>query len=175
MDQLTQLAVQMFNAYNEQGPNPWKTFDGRDVPKWDELNDQVRAKWLAAAEASLRPASPPSAIYPVEVIAEACHEANRVLTKHLEDVPVQPHWDDAPADMKISSVAGVRWRLENLAAAAAAQHEEWMRQKIADGWRHGPKRDPKLKTHPALVPYEQLEPGVRLKDAVFVAIVRALR
>lgn len=42
-------AKQMFGAYNEQGPNPWKTFDGRDVPKWDELNDQVRAKWTAAA------------------------------------------------------------------------------------------------------------------------------
>lgn len=50
----TTLAEKMFNAYNEQGPNPWKTFDGRDVPRWDGLNDQVRAKWLAAAEASIR-------------------------------------------------------------------------------------------------------------------------
>lgn len=39
----------MFNAYNEQGPNPWKTFDGRDVPRWSELSDQVRGKWTAAA------------------------------------------------------------------------------------------------------------------------------
>lgn len=43
-------AIKAFNAYNEQGPNPWKTFDGRDVPRWEQLNDQVRAKWLAAAE-----------------------------------------------------------------------------------------------------------------------------
>jgi hypothetical protein len=43
------LAKTMFDAYNEQGLNPWKTFDGRDVPRWDELNDQVRAKWIAAA------------------------------------------------------------------------------------------------------------------------------
>lgn len=47
------LAQEMFNAYNAQGPNPWKTFDGRDVPKWDELNDQVRAKWVAAANYAL--------------------------------------------------------------------------------------------------------------------------
>jgi hypothetical protein len=47
-------AERMFNAYNEQGPNPWKTFDGRDVPRWNELNDQVRAKWISAAEASQR-------------------------------------------------------------------------------------------------------------------------
>jgi hypothetical protein len=58
METTTQMAVSMFNAYNEQGPNPWKTFDGRDVPRWDGLNDQVRAKWLAAAEASLKPSEP---------------------------------------------------------------------------------------------------------------------
>lgn len=38
---------------NEQGPNPWKTFDGRDVPRWDQLNDQVRAKWCAVAECAV--------------------------------------------------------------------------------------------------------------------------
>lgn len=46
---LEDLAIGMFNAYNLEGPNPWKTFDGRDVPKWEQLNDQVRAKWKAAA------------------------------------------------------------------------------------------------------------------------------
>jgi hypothetical protein len=43
------IAEQLFNAYNEQGPNPWKTFDGRDVPRWPDLTDQVREKWKAAA------------------------------------------------------------------------------------------------------------------------------
>lgn len=44
-------AEQLFNAYNSQGPNPWKTFDGRDVPRWDSptMTDQVRAKWEAVA------------------------------------------------------------------------------------------------------------------------------
>ncbi len=46
---LAHVAERLFNAYNEQGPNPWKTFDGRDVPRWEALNDQVRAKWTAAA------------------------------------------------------------------------------------------------------------------------------
>lgn len=47
------IAEKFFNAYNEQGPNPWKTFDGRDVPRWDSLNDQVRAKWCAVAECAM--------------------------------------------------------------------------------------------------------------------------
>lgn len=49
---LERVARTMFEAYNGQGPNPWKTFDGRDVPQWKELGEQVRAKWLAAAEAA---------------------------------------------------------------------------------------------------------------------------
>jgi hypothetical protein len=47
-----EFAEILFNAYNEQGPNPWKTFDGRDVPRWGELNDQVRGKWRAVATAA---------------------------------------------------------------------------------------------------------------------------
>lgn len=46
------LAKKMFDAYNEQGPNPWKTWDGKDVPRWNDLSDQVRAKWTAAARAA---------------------------------------------------------------------------------------------------------------------------
>lgn len=42
---------QLFDVYNSQGPNPWKTFDGRDVPQWEATSDQVRAKWNAVAAA----------------------------------------------------------------------------------------------------------------------------
>jgi hypothetical protein len=109
-----------------------------------------------------------------EVIAEACHEANRVLTRRIGDVPVQPEWRDAPPDMRSSCVKGVLWRTENRAAPADAQHAKWMEDKLADGWTLGPERDPVKKTHPALVPYEKLPPGVQAKDKLFTAIVLAL-
>ena len=36
-------------------------------------------------------------------IGRVCHEANRALTQILQDVPVQPSWDDAPeADVALS-------------------------------------------------------------------------
>jgi len=35
-------------------------------------------------------------------------------------------------------------------------HDVWARQRIAEGWRHGPERDDKKKLHPGLVPYEEL-------------------
>lgn len=109
-----------------------------------------------------------------EAIAEVCHEANRVLTRHIGDVDVQPPWDEAPEEMKKSSIHGVKWRLANWDAPASAQHEEWMKQKLADGWTLGAKKDPEKKTHPALVPYGDLPQPVKAKDAVFVGIIKAL-
>lgn len=35
-------------------------------------------------------------------------------------------------------------------------HENWARQRMDEGWRHGPHRDDAKKEHPSLVPYEQL-------------------
>jgi hypothetical protein len=48
---LEQVAKRMFDAYNTQGPNPGKTWDGKDVPPWENLGEQVQAKWIAAASA----------------------------------------------------------------------------------------------------------------------------
>jgi ryanodine receptor 2 len=39
---------------------------------------------------------------------------------------------------------------------AANTHDVWARQRIADGWRYGPTRDDAKKTHPSLVPYDEL-------------------
>jgi RyR domain len=35
-------------------------------------------------------------------------------------------------------------------------HENWARQRQAEGWRYGPRRDDTRKEHPSLVPYEEL-------------------
>ena len=35
-------------------------------------------------------------------------------------------------------------------------HEVWSASRIAEGWTYGPRRDDRAKTHPCLVPYEEL-------------------
>lgn len=57
----SKLAREMFNAYNEVG-TPWKTFDGRDVPRWDQISEAVKAKWEGAAECAERIAGIPSPV-----------------------------------------------------------------------------------------------------------------
>jgi len=111
---------------------------------------------------------------PIE-IAAVCHEANRELTRILKDVPLQAHWDECSEDMKASALVGVEWRINNPDAPASASHEVWMLERLSKGWVLGPERSNEKKTHPALIPYAQLPPGVQLKDKVFVSIILALR
>jgi RyR domain len=43
-------------------------------------------------------------------------------------------------------------------------HDIWARQRLAQGWRYGPRRDDAARRHPDLVPYEQLPESEREYD-----------
>jgi hypothetical protein len=47
---------------------------------------------------------------------------------------------------------------------AANNHDHWALQRIAEGWRFGPDRNDKAKTHPDLVPYEELQDSEKEYD-----------
>ena len=41
-------------------------------------------------------------------------------------------------------------------ALAKNVHEVWAQSRLSEGWRYGERRDDEAKTHPCLVPYEEL-------------------
>lgn len=43
-------------------------------------------------------------------------------------------------------------------------HEVWSAGRMAEGWVYGEKRDDALKTHPCLVPYEELPESEKAYD-----------
>ena len=43
-------------------------------------------------------------------------------------------------------------------------HDTWVASRKAEGWVKGPERNDKLKTHPCLVPYEELPESEREYD-----------
>jgi hypothetical protein len=43
-------------------------------------------------------------------------------------------------------------------------HELWAATRIADGWTYGPNRDDHLRTHPGLVPFDQLDESEKQYD-----------
>lgn len=48
------LAEMLFKSYNDAGDHPWRTYDGKAVPRWEDLGPDVQAKWTAAAVCVLR-------------------------------------------------------------------------------------------------------------------------
>lgn len=54
-------------------------------------------------------------------------------------------------------------------------HDDWVKAYKAMGWRFGWVRDTEAKTHPDMVPFDELEPRERDKDAVFVALCEIAR
>lgn len=107
-----------------------------------------------------------------EQIAQVTHEANRVL-QGLEGDPAQsPHWDDAPAWQRDSAILGVQGAIDG--NTPEQSHEGWLAHKEKDGWTYGEVKDPEAKTHPCFLPYDQLPENQKVKDALFVAIVRTL-
>lgn len=43
-------------------------------------------------------------------------------------------------------------------------HDVWARQRLADGWCYGPRREDAKKEHPCLVPYEDLPESEKQYD-----------
>jgi hypothetical protein len=109
----------------------------------------------------------------VEQIARVCHEANRAICEGSGETPYLS-WEKAPRWQGETMIKGVQFVLDNPGAPASANHEAWMQDKLADGWVYGPVKDPAAKTHPCLVPYDDLPFEQRVKDHVMRAIVKAL-
>lgn len=107
-------------------------------------------------------------------IAIACHMANKGLCEAFGDIS-QTSWDAAPAWQRESAIKGVQFCLDNPDAPASANHDSWLAEKRATGWRYGEVKDAEAKTHPCFVPYEQLPKEQQVKDHVFRAIVASLR
>ncbi|HKI31969.1 MAG TPA: RyR domain-containing protein [Gemmataceae bacterium] len=54
--------------------------------------------------------------------------------------------------------------LELTERLAEHAHDVWARERLAQGWTHGAKRDDALKHHPCLVPYAELPESEKVHD-----------
>jgi hypothetical protein len=106
-------------------------------------------------------------------IAKVCHEANKALCEALEDWSQMP-WTLAPAWQKESAINGVKFQLANPEASPSASHDNWLKEKEADGWKYGMVKDADKKEHPCFVLYSELPLEQQAKDHLFKGIVTAL-
>lgn len=110
----------------------------------------------------------------IEHIARVCHEANKAWCEANGDFS-QKSWAEAEEWQREATYAGVRFRIENPDAPKSAQHDDWMNNKLSEGWTYGELKDAANKTHPLLVPFEDMTEFDQKKDLLFAAVVEALK
>jgi len=107
----------------------------------------------------------------IEAAARAAHEVNRSYCEAMGDTSQKP-WAEAPNWQCQSALEGVRAVIDG--KTPEQLHESWMLSKISDGWRYGEVKDAEAKTHPCIVPYDELPEFQRRKDELFRGTVRAV-
>lgn len=105
-------------------------------------------------------------------IAKICHEVNSAYVGFVEGKR-PPMWHDLSPELQDSGIAGVE-AAADFGVTPEKQHEEWVADKLAHGWTYGEVKDEEKKTHPCLVPYDQLPDTQKVKDHLFVAVVHAM-
>lgn len=108
----------------------------------------------------------------ITVIARVCHEANKGFCAANGDHS-QKSWEDAEQWQRESAIKGVLFA-QSRTNGPDEQHNSWMKEKIDAGWVYGEVKDSEKKTHPCIVPYDQLPDFQKKKDHLFIAIVKAL-
>ena len=108
----------------------------------------------------------------INQIAKTCHEVNKAFCESLGDLS-QPKWNDAPEWQKQSAVNGVNFHLSNPDSKPCDSHNNWLKEKTANGWIYGEIKNPDKKEHPCMVSYESLPINQQIKDSLFIAVVRS--
>jgi len=50
----------------------------------------------------------------------------------------------------------------------------WLKERVNDGWVYGDIKNPIAKTHPCIVNYEDLPEEQKVKDKLFISIVKSI-
>lgn len=104
-----------------------------------------------------------------EEIARTAHEVNRAYCQAIGEPAYEP-WESCPQWQRDSMLNGVKFHINNPGTTPEQSHENWMKVKSADGWVYGETKDPGMKTHPCMLPYDQLPVEQRVKDSLFKAV-----
>ena len=76
----------------------------------------------------------------------------------------QPYNEQMNKDQFESLLDGIQFQDEHPDNTPEQNHDNWMRMKIAQGWVYGENKDFDKKTHPDLVPFNELPEVEQRKD-----------
>ena len=108
--------------------------------------------------------------------AEFVYDAAR-LQAIAVDAPVIPEpWAEREADFREQFLEVIDRQCGPMRSSSPAElHGGWVQAYIDNGWTYGPERSVENRTHPDMVPFDQLEQREQDKDAVFIALCEIAR
>lgn len=109
----------------------------------------------------------------IDALAEVCHEVNRAYCHAIGD-DSQVVWSKATDDQRLSAKKGVTALLSSNLNAEQL-HGLWLEEKRRQGWTAGPVKDEIAKTHPCMVPYDELPNEQKVKDHLSRAVVMTIQ
>ena len=106
--------------------------------------------------------------------ARFVYEATRLEAK-ISDRPIVPEsWDNRDKDFRTQFVEIVKKQCSNdKFSSAEAAHNSWWQEYKDMGWTYGEERNAKKKTHPDMVPFDELPKSERDKDEIFIRLCAA--
>ena len=99
------------------------------------------------------------------------YEAAR-LEAEISDRPIVPEpWDDRDELFRIQFVKVVDKQCsDNKFENAESAHDSWWREYDRMGWKYGKERSTEKKTHPDMIPFNDLPKSERDKDEIFLRL-----
>lgn len=150
------------------------------VERAEEFNELRSLEEAIEAGEHLEEADKPKAPFQLsaEGIAKFCHQVNSDY-RSLIGEGQRPSWEDASDHTRASAINGVHFVIQSASdpnpyASAQAQHDEWLRFKLEDGWGYGEEIDEVNKKHPCVLPFSALPMEQKIKDVLFRRIVQGL-
>ena len=103
-------------------------------------------------------------------VAEVAHEATRAVALLFRKEA--PSWAAAPLWQRASCLNGVAYALAHPELLPVDLHNNWLAEKLASGWRYGTEFNEEMRESPLIRPYAEIAPEEKLKEALFLAVVR---
>lgn len=104
------------------------------------------------------------------------YEAAKIQAEAMRAPVVPEPWPFRPEAFRVQFIAVVAMMCgPDRKTSRAELHDDWVKAYEQMGWRYGPERNPNTKTHPDMVPFDQLEELEQSKDAVFIALCEIAR
>lgn len=108
--------------------------------------------------------------------ARFVYEAARLATIAANAPIIPALWEDREAAFKDQFLGVIVQQCgPHPSWSPEEAHKSWMERYLSMSWVYGETYDPKAKTHPDLVPYEELGQLEQDKDAVYLALCAIAR